>query len=175
MSRNKINKNTKSNNPTRDSIPWRNCLLALICGLFLVVGFFGAARQHFSSIDFGIKNSKLRKQIEELEAEQRRMLLTKEVVLSPGEIKKSAKKIGFTEMSASNIEVFRNNPETQQKTELVKKTVDTNPFKESTKAEAVKETVKKEKPALENGSKKKDKAVEVKAKKDTRKPQLAKN
>lgn len=175
MSRNKINKNTKSNNPTRDPIPWRNCLLALICGLFLVVGFFGAARQHFSSIDFGIKNSKLRKQIDELEAEQRRMLLTKEVVLSPGEIKKSAKKIGFTEMSASNIEVFRNNPETQQKTELVKKTVDTKPFKENPKAEAVKETVKMEKPAMENGSKKKDKAVEVKAKKDTRKPQLAKN
>ena len=175
MSRNKINKNTKSNNPNRDSIPWRNCLPALICGLFLVVGFFGAARQHFSSIDFGIKNSKLRKQIEELEAEQRRMLLTKEVVLSPGEIKKSAKKIGFTEMSASNIEVFRNNPETQQKPELVKKTVEMKPFKENTKAEAVKETVKKEKTAPENDLKKKDKAAEVKAKKDARKPQLAKN
>lgn len=175
MSRNKINKTSKSKIPTRDPIPWRNCLLALICGLFLVVGFFGAARQHFSSIDFGIKNSKLRKQIEELEAEKRRMLLTKEVVLSPGEIKKSAKKIGFTEMSASNIEVFRNNPETQQKTELVKKTVDAKPSKENAKAETVKETVKKEKPAMEKDSKKKEKPAEDKAKKDTRKPQLAKN
>src|SRR5215203_2572894 len=128
MSRKKITKNTtpKKTGSERDPIPWRQCLLTLICGLFLVVGFFGAARQHFSSIDFGIKNSKLRKQVEELEAEKRRMLLTKEVVLSPGEIKKAAKKIGFTEMSASNIEVYRNNPKTQQKI-LANKIADAKP------------------------------------------------
>ena len=168
MSRKKITKNPtpKNNTRERDPIPWRQCLLALVCGLFLVVGFFGAARQHFSSIDFGIKNSKLRKQVEELEAEQRRLLLTKEVVLSPGEIKKAAKKIGFTEMSASNIEVFRNNAETQQKT-AANKIADPKPVKETSKTEAKRETA-----ASEKDAKKKDKPLEAKEKKV--KPQLAK-
>ena len=91
----------------RDPIPWRYCFLTLVCGLILVVGFFFAARQHFSSMDFGIKNSKLRKQKDELESAQRHLLLTREIALSPGEIKKAAKKIGLSEMTAANIEVFR--------------------------------------------------------------------
>lgn len=171
MSRKKITKNTtpKKNTGERDPIPWRQCLLTLICGMFLVIGFFGAASQHFSSIDFGIKNSKLRKQVDELEAERRRMLLTKEVVLSPGEIKKSAKKIGFTEMSASNIEVFRNNPETQQKAPA-NKTADAKPVNKISNAQAV----KKGPAVLEKDAKKKEKSAEVKEKKDKSKTQLAK-
>ena len=91
----------------RDPLPWRYCFLTLICGVLLVGGFFLAARSHFSSIDLGIKNSTLKKQIEELEADKRRLLLAKEVALSPGEIKKAAKKLGLTEMTAANIEVAR--------------------------------------------------------------------
>lgn len=83
----------------------------------LVVGFFFAARSHFSSINFGIKNSKLRQQIEELEADKRRLILSKEIALSPAEIKKAAKKIGLTEMTASNIEVYRPAPKEKSKTE----------------------------------------------------------
>src|SRR4028118_1094065 len=98
------NKSIKKNKREGDSIPWRYCLMTLFCGLFLIVGFFFAARQHFSSIDYGIKNSKLRKQIDELESEKRRLILEKEIALSPGEIKKAAKKIGLTTMTASNIE-----------------------------------------------------------------------
>lgn len=100
---------TRTQRPNRDPIPWRYCLLTLACGLILVVGFFFAARQHFSSIDISIKNSRLRKQIEELEAGKRRLILAKEIALSPAEIKKAAQKIGFREMTASNIEVFRPN------------------------------------------------------------------
>ncbi|NNE98424.1 MAG: hypothetical protein HKN25_05310, partial [Pyrinomonadaceae bacterium] len=37
----------------RDPIPWNYCLLTIACGLILVLGFFAAARQHFSSIDYG--------------------------------------------------------------------------------------------------------------------------
>lgn len=109
MSRKKISQNnqTRKVKRDRDPIPWRYCLLTLICGLFLVGGFFVAARQHFSSIDFSIKNSKLRKQIEDLEADKRRFLLAKEIASTPSEIKKAAKKIGLTEMTASNIETYR--------------------------------------------------------------------
>ncbi len=111
---------TQSNRLNREPIPWRYCLLTLGCGLILVVGFFFAARQHFASIDFGIKNSKLRKQIEELESDKRRLILSKEIALSPSEIKKAAKKLGLTEMTASNIEVYRPAPETKNKAKTEK-------------------------------------------------------
>lgn len=88
----------------RDPLPWRYCLLTLVCGLFLVGGFFYAARQHFSAMEFGIKNAKLRQQKEDLESEQRRLFLTREVSLSPAEIKKAAKKIGLQEFTASSIQ-----------------------------------------------------------------------
>ena len=109
MSRKRISQSntTKKIHRERDPISWRYCLLTVVCGLFLVGGFFVAARQHFSSIDFSIKNSRLKKQIEELEADKRRFLLAKEIALTPSEIKKAAKKIGLTDMAASNIEVYR--------------------------------------------------------------------
>ena len=110
MSRKKISpkKPTKKiNNRQSEPLPFRYILLTLTCGLILVVGFFFAARQHFSSIDYGIKNSKLKKQIEELETDKRQLILAKEIALTPSEIKKAAQKIGLTMMTASNIEVFR--------------------------------------------------------------------
>lgn len=99
----------------REPISWKYVLLTAFCGLMLVVGFFGAARQHFASINYGIKNSKLKKEVEELKSEQRRLQLSKEVALSPQEIKKSAKKLGFTEMTASNIESFRSENNSEEK------------------------------------------------------------
>jgi cytoskeletal protein RodZ len=71
---------------------FRTYALMIVCGVVLVSGFFFAARQHFSSMDFGMKNSKLRKQIDELQAEKRRLLLARETSLSPAELKKAAKK-----------------------------------------------------------------------------------
>lgn len=90
----------------QDPIPWRYCLLTLVCGLLLVTGFFWAARQHFSAMDFGIKNAKLRQQKESLASEQRRLSLSREISLSPSEIKKVAKKIGLQDLTAESIEVI---------------------------------------------------------------------
>jgi hypothetical protein len=70
---------------------------AACCGLILLTGFFFAGRQHFSSMDYGIRNSRLRKQLDDLRAEKQRLLYTKEVSLSPIEIKKAAKKSGMFE------------------------------------------------------------------------------
>ena len=70
------------------------------CAFLLVCGFFFAARQHFSSMDVGMKNSRLRKQIDDLESEKRRLLLAREVSLSPAEIKKAAVKTRLSESSA---------------------------------------------------------------------------
>jgi len=76
-----------------------------VCAVTLVCGFFFAARQHFSSMDFGMKNSRLRKQVDDLEAEKRRLLLAREISLSPAEIKKAAKKTGLMTSSRNESEV----------------------------------------------------------------------
>lgn len=134
MTRKKINR-TPNSDPIRrerDPLPWRYCLLAVVCGLFLVLGFFGAARQHFASMDFGIKNSKLRKQIEELESEKRRLLLSKEIALSPPEIKKAAKKIGLTQMTANNIQAYSaQTAKSEPVSPAAKKTAGVKPIAES--------------------------------------------
>lgn len=110
----------------RDPLPWRYCLLTLICGLILVSGFFYAAQQHFSAIDYSIKNSKLRQQKEDLQGEQRRLYLNREKALAPAEIKKAAKKIGLQEFAASSIEV------------VSRKAENINPFAEKKSGEKTK-------------------------------------
>ncbi len=174
MSRKTIARKPKKQEKIRrekDPIPWRYCLTTLACGLFLVVGFFGAARQHFSSIDYGIKNSKLRKQVAELESENRRLLLSKEIALSPGEIKKYAKQIGMVELSASNIEIFSTREEKVSKEKpvkpLVEKTVNAKPVKENEKDKPpLKEIVttaglKKDVKLLKNSEKKIDQRARI--------------
>jgi hypothetical protein len=123
----------------KDPIPWRYCLVTLVCGVFLVGGFFVAARAHFSSIDFGIKNSTLKKQLEDLESEKRRLQWLRETALSPAEIKKAAKKLGLTEVGASSSSFQTFGSRVQEKTEknvtakkteakqMVEKTVDVKP------------------------------------------------
>lgn len=69
---------------------WRNVVVLIFCGAVLACGFFFAARQHFSSMELGIKNSQLRKQLADLEAENRRLSLAKEVAISPMAIRKAS-------------------------------------------------------------------------------------
>ena len=167
MSRKRISQNnsTKKIRRERDPIPWRYCFLTLVCGFFLVGGFFVAARQHFSSIDLSIKNSRLKKQIEELEADKRRFLLAKEIALTPSEIKKAAKKIGLTEMTASNIEVYRPVSESSANSQP-EKSVDTRPKqafvnKPTDEKTAEKKTVKDEKKPRGTKSEKEDTTVRI--------------
>ena len=80
-------------------------LAMLACLTVLACGFFLAARQHFSSMDFGMKNSRLRKQIDDLESEKRRLMLAREVSLSPAELKKAALKAKVTIADAVTAEV----------------------------------------------------------------------
>ena len=84
---------------------WQTYLLMAICLLTLVSGFFFAGRQHFSSMDYGMKNSRLRRQIDELQAEKRRLMLAREVSLSPAEIKKAVKRAGLIAPVTPNSEI----------------------------------------------------------------------
>lgn len=108
MKKRNLPKSEKTQRPRRERepIPWRYGLLMLTCGLIIVGGFFYAGKTHFSAVDYGMKNAKLRDQKEELEAEQRRFKLAREIALSPAEIKKAARKLGFQDMSASNIQIL---------------------------------------------------------------------
>lgn len=74
-------------------------MLAAACGVIFIASLFFAARQHFSSIEYSIKNARLRKQVEELEYDKRRLQVAREISLSPLEIKKSARKIGLIDVS----------------------------------------------------------------------------
>jgi hypothetical protein len=77
----------------------------LACLTVLACGFFFAARQHFSSMDFGMKNSRLRKQVDDLESEKRRLMLAREVSLSPAELKKAAIKAKVAVVDTVSTEV----------------------------------------------------------------------
>jgi hypothetical protein len=87
-----------------------------LCGLMLVAGFFFAGRQHFSSMDYGMKNSRLRRQVDELQAEKRRLLLAREIAMSPAEIKKAARKIGLSDAAEPEVELAKANVATKDKT-----------------------------------------------------------
>lgn len=163
----KTNKTLKRKNQTsrvireRDLIPWKYCLLTLVCGSFLVAGFFGAARQHFASIDYGIKNSTLRKDIKELEAEQKRLILAREVAFSPTEIKKAAKKFGFVENSHNFSETFSAIKISDKKIESDKKE-----SSEDKKENSDKKSKPEDKKTLVKTDKKEEKATSDKNSKD---------
>lgn len=94
----------KASTQTKRRTGVRTYFLIFVCGLLTVSGFFFAGRQHFSWMDYGMKNSRLRKQIDDLQAEKRRLLLARETSLAPDEIKKAAKKFlggGTTEPTVS--------------------------------------------------------------------------
>ncbi len=82
--------------PTRE-LSWSFMLLVVVCGCVIAVGFFFAARQHFTSMDFSIKNSRLREQLQNLETEKRRLLLAREIASSPLYIRKAASAMGMRE------------------------------------------------------------------------------
>jgi len=81
---------------------WATYSLMAFCIMLLAGGFFFAAQQHFSSMDYGMKNSRLRKHIDDLEAEKRRLILAREISLSPAEIKKAVKRAGLFERTGDD-------------------------------------------------------------------------
>jgi hypothetical protein len=85
------------------STGWHFYVVATVCCAVLVAGFFFAARQHFSSMEFGLQNSKLRRQVDQLESEKRRLLVSREISMSPGELRKAAKRTGSDEAPLAQV------------------------------------------------------------------------
>lgn len=97
MKRHKVQKARRSGTATASPLPWRFFFLMIISACIMAAGFFFAARQHFTTMDLGLKNSKMRKQLEDLESERRRLILAREVSISPSEITRVAHTIGLRE------------------------------------------------------------------------------
>ena len=101
-------------------------LLTIACAAFLATGFFFAARQHFAAMDLGMKNSTLRKQIEEMEGQKRQLVLAREMVRSPAEMKRIAANKGFRQRDASLMAIGGSTatsvPPLVERTSLVKPT-----------------------------------------------------
>jgi hypothetical protein len=108
-------------------------LLVIVCACVVAVGFFFAARQHFTSMDYGLKNSKLRDQLQNLETEKRRLLLSREVASSPMAIRKASRGIGAGENSEATA--------VAASTRTIEKNVVTVTKASSTEAIASKETM----------------------------------
>jgi hypothetical protein len=85
------------------SLPLSYYVVIAICGCIIAAGFLFAARQHFMSMDLGMKNSKLRKQLDDLESESRRLMLAREVALSPMEITRTARGLGFVAVGETDL------------------------------------------------------------------------
>jgi hypothetical protein len=79
----------------RDPIPWKYCVLTAVCGLILAGGFFVAAKQHFSSIEYAMKNAELRQKITILNNAERKLIVERERASSPRQVTKLARHIGF--------------------------------------------------------------------------------
>lgn len=72
---------------------WKLYLVMIVISAVIVAGFFLSGKQHFSSWDFSIRNNKLRKQIDELDTEKRRLILARETATSPTELRRAISKI----------------------------------------------------------------------------------
>ena len=113
--------------PARE-LSWSFILLVVVCACVVATGFFFAARQHFTSLDYGIKNSKLREQLRSLEAEKRRLILAREVASSPLALRKAARGLGLQRSTSdvTAVAVSAKKPETKQPVaHAVVKTTDT--------------------------------------------------
>jgi hypothetical protein len=58
-------------------------------------------------MEFGLQNSKLRRQVDQLESEKRRLLVSREISMSPGELRKAAKRAGSDEAPVAQAISYR--------------------------------------------------------------------
>jgi cell division protein FtsL len=86
----------------RAPIPWRYFLLSMFCSVILAVGFFNAAKQHFASVDYSMRNSEMRKEREKLEAEKRKLKVERELAGTQSAIEKAGIKMGLKKLDTQD-------------------------------------------------------------------------
>lgn len=156
MKKRNMTRNRQDRNNGRKAIYSKYFILSAACGVVLVASFFFAARQHFSSIDYSMQNSRLKKQVEDLESDKRRLTLAREISLSPMEIKKAAKKFGIFEIgdnaatktaaqpAAQAVKATKSADSTGETIKLVQKTVQTSVIASVQRPKSVETTEKRD-------------------------------
>lgn len=77
--------------------------LLLICGLILAGGFVFAAQRHFKAIDYGYRSEALRREREQLLAEQQQLMLQREQAFAPARLAVVASELGLKPLEASQV------------------------------------------------------------------------
>jgi hypothetical protein len=166
MKKRNTSRSTRSNKRRADRkrIPLGTILITFLCGSIIFAGIFIAASQHFSSMSLGMQNSKLRKELDDFQAENRRLTLAKEIAMSPGQIRKLAHEIGMNDVDIANEPIIKIK-ETKTETAAVRENTKETEPKIELASMVEKTNVKAEKPKVV-------KTVEAKAsnRKETVKP-----
>lgn len=110
----------------RAPIPWRYFLLSMFCAVILAVGFFNAAKQHFASVDYSMRNSEMRKEREKLEADKRKLKVERELAGAPSTIEKAGFKMGLKKLDTQDFRFIDPSGAVTATAEKATKTTDSN-------------------------------------------------
>ncbi|HEX8181873.1 MAG TPA: hypothetical protein VF525_20195 [Pyrinomonadaceae bacterium] len=87
----------------RDPRAFRRLLVVLAGGLLLTGGFVVAVGQHFKAVDYGYRSETLRREREQLLAEQQRLQLALDEAASPAALARAAAQIGMQPARAAQM------------------------------------------------------------------------
>lgn len=76
-----------------------------VCGMVLTIGFVHAATQHTTAVQHGYKSETLRRERDELIAEQRRLMLALAEAQTPARLEESARAIGLEPARARQLDL----------------------------------------------------------------------
>jgi hypothetical protein len=87
----------------RDERAFRRLLVLLAGGLLLAGGFVVAVGQHFAALQYGYRNEALRREREQLLAEQQQLQLTLDEATSPAALARAARGLGMQPARAAQM------------------------------------------------------------------------
>ncbi len=87
----------------RDERAFRRLLVLLAGGLLLAGGFIVAVGQHFAAVQYGYRSEALRREREQLLAEQQQLQLALDEATSPAALERAARELGMQPARAAQM------------------------------------------------------------------------
>ena len=97
----------------RDVRALTHLALLLCCALILAGGFVFAARQHFAAVQYGYESENLRRERDQLQEDQQRLLLDKEQASVPARLEFEARRLGLRPLQAVQVGTPKVNAQSQ--------------------------------------------------------------
>lgn len=88
----------------RDERAFRRLLVVLAGGLLLAGGFVVAVGQHFAAVQYGYRSEALRREREQLLAEQQQLQLALDEATSPAALERAARELGMQPARAAQMD-----------------------------------------------------------------------